>query len=115
MYPSEDPNSTVFDPRLLHWITTFYSVAVVQSGLTTGLMAFRIWQTDRRSAGYRTNKQGGLMPIVRILIESASIQFIVEVILLALYCANYTAQYLLLELVTPLVVRTSMDHGDVSH
>ena len=78
-------------------------------------MAFRIWQTDRRSAGYRTNKQGGLMPIVRILIESASIQFIVEVILLALYCANYTAQYLLLELVTPLVVRTSMDHGDVSH
>ena len=104
LYPSEDPNSTVFDPRLLHWITTFYSIAVVQSGLTTGLMAFRIWQTDRRSASYRTNKEGNLMPILRILIESASIQFMVEVILLSLYAANYSAQYLLLELVTPLVV-----------
>lgn len=68
-------------------------------------MAFRIWQTDKRSAGYRTNRQGNLMPILRILIESASIQFITEVVLLALYCANYNAQYLLLELVTPLVVR----------
>ena len=47
------------------------------------------------------------MPILRILIESASIQFIAEVILLALYSANYNAQYLLLELVTPLVVRVS--------
>jgi len=103
LYPTENPNSTVFDPRLLHWITTFYSVAVVQSGLTTGLMAWRIWQTERRSASYRTNKEGTLMPIIRILIESASIQFVVEVILLALYCANYSAQYLLLELVTPLV------------
>ena len=104
MYPSEDPNSTVFDPRLLHWITTFYAISVVQSGLTTGLMAFRIWQTDKRSASYRTNREGNLMPILRILIESASIQFMAEIILLSLYCANYNAQYLLLELVTPLVV-----------
>lgn len=103
LYPTEDPNSTVFDPRLLHWITTFYAISVVQSGLTTGLMAFRIWQTDRRSIQFRTNREGNLMPILRILIESASIQFITEVILLSLYCAGYNAQYLLLELVTPLV------------
>ena len=44
------------------------------------------------------------MPIVRILIESASLQFFVEVLLLALYAANYNAQYILLEIVTPLVV-----------
>jgi len=103
LYPQENANSTVFDPRLTHWIVTFYSVSVVQSGLTTGLMAFRIWQTNKRSASYRTNNSGNLMPILRILIESASIQFIAEVILLSLYSANYNAQYLLLELVTPLV------------
>ena len=111
LYPSEDPNSTVFDPRLLHWITTFYAISVVQSGLTTGLMAFRIWQTDKRSASYRTNREGNLMPIFRILIESASIQFMAEIILLALYCANYNAQYLLLELVTPLVVRPARNYA----
>ncbi|KAJ3551279.1 hypothetical protein NM688_g4795 [Phlebia brevispora] len=103
LYPSEKSSQTVFDPRLTHWITTFYSISVVQSGMTTSLMAFRIWQTDRRSAAYRTNKEGNLMPIFRILVESASIQFVVEVILLSLYCANFTAQYLLLEMVTPLV------------
>jgi len=103
LYPTENANASVFDPRLLHWITTFYAISVVQSGLTTGLMAFRIWQTDKKSVKYRTNQEGNLMPILRILIESASIQFMAEVILLSLYCANYNAQYLLLELVTPLV------------
>lgn len=103
LYPTEDPNSTVFDPRLQHWITTFYSISVVQSGMTTSLMAFRIWQTDRRSAKYRTNKEGNLMPILRILVESAAAQFVTEIILLALYAANYNAQYLLLEPVTPMV------------
>ncbi|PSS37990.1 hypothetical protein PHLCEN_2v173 [Hermanssonia centrifuga] len=103
LYPSENSNSSVFDPRLLHWITTFYAISVVQSGITTFLMAFRIWQTDKRSATYRTNKEGNLMPILRILVESAFAQFAVEVILLSLYAANYNAQYLLLELVTPLV------------
>ncbi|KAI0341499.1 hypothetical protein BDW22DRAFT_1359087 [Trametopsis cervina] len=103
LYPTEDPNSTVFDPRLMSWIRTFYAISVVQSGLTTGLMAYRIWQTDKRSASYRTNSSGNLMPILRILIESASIQFVAEVILLSLYSANYNAQYMLLELITPLV------------
>ncbi|KAI0700190.1 hypothetical protein BC835DRAFT_1412211 [Cytidiella melzeri] len=103
LYPTEDPNSTVFDPRLTQWIRTFYAISVVQSGLTTGLMAYRIWQTDKRSATYRTNRESNLMPILRILIESASIQFIAEVILLSLYSANYNAQYMLLELITPLV------------
>ncbi|CAL1701652.1 unnamed protein product [Somion occarium] len=102
LYPSQVAGSTVFDPRLARWITIFYAVAVVQSAMTTGLMAYRIWHTDRRSSAYRT-ASGNLMPILRILIESASLQFIVEAILLALYCANYNAQYILLEIVTPLV------------
>lgn len=102
LYPTEDPNSTVFDPRLMNWITTFYAVTVVQGGLTTGLMGYRIWQADRKTASIRTGRSN-LMPILRILIESASIQFMAEVILLSLYSANYNAQYLVLESVTPLV------------
>lgn len=102
LYPTVNPQDTVFNPRLTHWITTFYSIAVVQSAITTGLMAYRIWATDRRSASYRT-ASSNLLPIVRILIESASLQFLVEVLLLSLYSANLNAQYILLEIVTPLV------------
>ncbi len=66
-------------------------------------MAYKIWATDRLSASFRTQKSN-LLPIVRILIESAALQLIVEILLLALYAANYNAQYILLEIVTPLVV-----------
>lgn len=87
----------------MKWITTFYAATVIQGALTTGLMGYRIWEADRKTVSIRMGRSK-LMPIVRILIESASIQFIAEVILLVLYSANYNAQYLVLESVTPLVV-----------
>ena len=106
LYPTEKADASIFDPRLLAWISTFYAVTFTQSLLTTSLMAYRIWQTDRRSAKYRTG-EGNLLPLMRILVESAALQLLVELLLLALYAANINAQYILLELVTPLVVRVS--------
>lgn len=103
-------SDTVFDPRLANWITTFYSIAVVQSAITTGLMAYRIWNAEKRMAKYRTS-QSNLRPVLWILVESASLQFFVELVLLALYAANYNCQYLMLEPVTPLVVSSDQ----VSH
>ncbi|PSR78629.1 hypothetical protein PHLCEN_2v7376 [Hermanssonia centrifuga] len=105
LYPSEVTGASIFDPRLLAWITAFYAVSFTQSLLTTGLMAFRIWNADRRTAKYRTTK-GNLLPVLRILIESAAMQLAVEFVLLILYVANVNAQYILLELVTPLVAIT---------
>jgi len=102
LYNTVDPTATVFNPVLTQWIKTFYAVAVVQSTLTTGLMAYRIWSTDRRTAHYRT-AASTLMPVLKILVESASLLFVVEVLLLSLYLANYNAQYILLEIVTPIV------------
>lgn len=105
LYPSIHPGQTVFDPRLTHWISTFYAVAVVQSTLTTGCMAYKIWKTDRQSAAFRA-QESHLLPVVRILVESAALQLFVEILLVSLYAADYNAQYILLEIVTPLVVRT---------
>ena len=68
-------------------------------------MAFKLWQMDRLTAGVRMAR-GNLLPVLRILVESASLQFVVETILLGLYAANNNAQYILLEIVTPLVVST---------
>lgn len=95
-------SQTVFDPRLTHWISTFYAVAVVQSTLTTGCMAYKIWKTDREAAAFRA-QESSLLPIVRILVESAALQLFVEILLVSLYAADYNAQYILLEIVTPLV------------
>ena len=57
-----------------------------------------------RSAKYKTEKTNFLLPIVRILIESAALQLFVEILLLALYSQKVDAQDILLELVTPAVV-----------
>ncbi|CAL1712314.1 unnamed protein product [Somion occarium] len=102
LYPSVGPEDTVFATRVQPWTQTFYSVAIVQSALITGLMAFRVWQVERRSAKYRTS-EGKLMPIIRLLMESAALLLVVEVILLGMYTANYNAQYILLELVAAIV------------
>ncbi|TCD64984.1 hypothetical protein EIP91_003350 [Steccherinum ochraceum] len=102
LYITVDPTASVFSPVLTQWIKTFYSIAVVQSTLTTGLMAYRIWATDRRTAHYRT-AASTLLPVLKILLESASLLLVTEILLLSLYLANYNAQYILLEIVTPLV------------
>ncbi|KAF4568386.1 hypothetical protein AB1N83_013072 [Pleurotus pulmonarius] len=96
-----DPTVSVFTDRLNAWIQAFYSIAVVQNIITTSLMAFRIWRTSARSAQYKTGSY--LLPVARILIESAALQLVVEILLLALYSRAVNAQYILLELVTPTV------------
>ncbi|KAG5220570.1 vacuolar triacylglycerol lipase [Salix suchowensis] len=101
LFVQVDPTQSVFTNRLNSWIQAFYSIAVVQNVITTGLMAFRIWRTSMKSAKYKT--ENALLPIVRILIESAALQLLVEILLLALYSRSVNAQYILLELVTPTV------------
>ncbi|KAJ7044837.1 hypothetical protein C8F04DRAFT_1174595 [Mycena alexandri] len=94
--------STVFDISLDVWIKTFFTIAVAQNIITTGLMAWRIAATDRKASSYRTG-QGNLIPILRILVESAALYLTAELILLILYVANNNAQFILLESITPIV------------
>ena len=81
---------------------------------------YRIWQAERRTATYRTG-QSPLRPLLWILLESAALLVVVEVVLLALYSAGLSCQYLLLEPVTPIVVRdfdtylSAMTFVDISH
>lgn len=105
LYRTIDATASIFDPVLLHWISAFYATSFVQSFLTTFLMAYRIGMADRKTAKYRTSS-GSLMPVLRILVESAAFQLVIEFIVLILYACNHNTQYILLETITPSVVRT---------
>ncbi|KAJ7167683.1 hypothetical protein C8R46DRAFT_1218609 [Mycena filopes] len=94
--------STVFDSSLDAWVKTFYALAVAQNIITTSLMAWRIAATERQSSAYRLG-QGNLMPILRILVESAALYLVAEMILLILYASNNNAQFIALESITPIV------------
>jgi hypothetical protein len=105
---------SVFATQLTAWVRAFYSIAVIQNVMTTGLMAWRIYTTHKRTSGYKTSASMSAVGVLRILIESAALQLIAEVILLILYCVNDGAQFILLEAITPLVVSASVAHFDMS-
>ncbi|KAJ6536754.1 hypothetical protein DFH09DRAFT_1324499 [Mycena vulgaris] len=92
--------STVFDGSLDAWVKTFYSLAVAQNIITTALMAWRIAAAEQQASSYRTGK---LTPILRILVESAALYLVAELILLILYASDNNAQFIALEAITPIV------------
>ncbi|KAF7367306.1 hypothetical protein MSAN_00792700 [Mycena sanguinolenta] len=96
------PDSTVFNSALDAWIKTFFAIAVAQNVITTTLMAWRIADAEKQSSAYRTSKSN-LIPILRILVESAALYLTAEIILLILYVANSNAQYIVLEAITPII------------
>lgn len=108
------PLATADTPQTLptDWsIKAFYSFAVAQNIITTGLMAFRIWRTSSESAKYY-KIENTLLPIIRVLIESAALQLIVETLTLGLYAGGLNAVLLPQGLVTPIVVSPLVNHHD---
>ncbi|KAF7328514.1 hypothetical protein MVEN_02538700 [Mycena venus] len=101
LFPRESPDATIFDPRLGTFITLSYAVAVIQNVITTSLMSWRLWQGERRIGAHRMG-ESTLIPILRILVESAALYLLVEILLLAAYARNYNVQYIILETVTPI-------------
>ncbi|KAJ6450100.1 hypothetical protein C8R45DRAFT_121674 [Mycena sanguinolenta] len=95
-------NASIFDPRLTIWITVFYSMAVAQNLITTGLMSLRLWQRERESSRFRLGG-GVFVPVLRILVGSAALYLFVEIPLLSLYAMEHNSQYILLEAMTPTI------------
>lgn len=103
-----ESDGIVPDPRVVSWITTFYSVAVVQNTITTALMAYRLWRTEKESASYRVGR-GNFLPVMRILVESAALYLTAEIILLVIYRTESPSYvgYITLDAITPIVVSFS--------
>ncbi|KAJ8496890.1 hypothetical protein ONZ45_g12283 [Pleurotus djamor] len=103
----QDPNQVGENPTADPLIQAVLSIAVVLNVITTGLMAYRIWKTSEKTAKYKLeSKLLPRVPILRIIVESAAVQLILEVFLLALFSAGVNEQYLVLEMVTPVVAIT---------
>jgi len=70
----------------------------MQSCLTTGLIAFRIWRQYRLSREAGLNELGsslGLLTVIRIVVESTMVFTVQQVVLCILYYFNSPAQWAL--------------------
>ncbi|KAJ4490604.1 hypothetical protein J3R30DRAFT_111998 [Lentinula aciculospora] len=102
LYSTVSPTNNIFDPRLTTWIKIFFPLTVALNIITTSLMSYRIWYTHRQSSLYsRGNSQ--LMSVMRILVESATLQLLIEILLLALYSSDINAQYIVIESIASVV------------
>jgi len=91
---------TIFSPSLVHWMDTIYAIAFVQNTMTTGLIAYRIWHQGAKSQGLVSSKLS-LIPLVRIIVESAAIYVLNVLILIILYALNSNGQFVAQEAIVP--------------
>lgn len=98
------PGTTMDESSLDVWIKIFYVLAVAQNIITTALMGWRIAAADNQVATYRLGR-GNLIPVLRILVESAALYLTAQIILLVLYLCDKNAQFIALEAITPIIVR----------
>ncbi|TFK21668.1 hypothetical protein FA15DRAFT_707020 [Coprinopsis marcescibilis] len=91
-----------FDPSLISvdQVAPFYSLVfpinIGKSTITTGLITHHIYQQHRASRAVGLNSNGGiaLVQIMRIIIESAAVYAIQQIILLVLFFLKHPAQVL---------------------
>lgn len=79
---------------------TIYATAFTQNTMTTGLIAYKIWQQDRLSKGLVSHSLS-LVPLIRIVVESASIYVLNVLILIILYEVESNGQYVAQEVIVP--------------
>ncbi|KAK1234860.1 hypothetical protein PQX77_001954 [Marasmius sp. AFHP31] len=100
------PLGTIFGPALVHWMNTIYATAFAQNALTTGLIAYRIWKQEKasRRAGIRSQgSQSSLIPVARIVVESAAAYMALLLCLIVLYALDHNGQFVMQEASPPAV------------
>ncbi|KZT55526.1 hypothetical protein CALCODRAFT_351062 [Calocera cornea HHB12733] len=102
LFVKNKDDNTIFDGDLYGWIVSFYTLALVQNLITTTLIAYAIWRSDRTITAFRAAGRS-LMPIVGIVMESAALYVAAQIALLVLYVLDCNAQYIALEMITPTV------------
>lgn len=101
---SHTPSGDIFHPAIWDWIAVFYALALGQNTITTGLMAFRLWLVDRRSMAYNVG-QSHFYSTMLLLVESAALYFVLQVVILASFLTKSNIQLIILGSIPPIVVR----------
>lgn len=94
----------MFSPRLIHWMNTIYSLAFTQNFMTTGLITYRIWSQHHATAHIEAlTSTSALVPVIRIIVESAMIYVLEVLLLIIFYASDSNGQYVVQEAIVPTV------------
>ncbi|KAJ6548752.1 hypothetical protein B0H19DRAFT_1031957 [Mycena capillaripes] len=85
----------IFDPAVWDWIAVFYSLALGQNTITTGLMTFRLWLVDRRSKAYNVGRSQ-FFSAMTLLVESVMLYFALQIVVLVAFLTKSNLELVLL-------------------
>ncbi|KAG2142380.1 hypothetical protein DEU56DRAFT_911083 [Suillus clintonianus] len=84
------------------WVAAFFASTMATNGLSSGLLAYRIWMIEKKISVTRATK-GNLMPIVRVLLDAAVLYTVVLFIALICYLLSNNGEEPALEMITPII------------
>ncbi|KAG1896574.1 uncharacterized protein F5891DRAFT_1192923 [Suillus fuscotomentosus] len=85
------------------WITTFYAMTLGSNLSASGLLAYRIWRMECDVSALRATKSSSMMPIVRVLADSAILYSVTLLSALICFVEANNGQYVVVDMITPII------------
>jgi len=95
------PGSVVFESVLAPWITSAWSMTLGTTLFCTGLIAFKIWQSQQLLKQVRMRST--LTPIMVIIIESGAVYSAAMISIIAAYASGNNSQYIIVDFLPSLI------------
>jgi len=94
-------SSVVFTSKLAPWIASTLAITLATNVTCTGLIAYRIWLSQRATRDFRVHSP--LMPVMITMIESGVLYSAAALSCLVAYASGSNGQYAALDVLTPVI------------
>ncbi|KAG2129193.1 uncharacterized protein EDB93DRAFT_1267015 [Suillus bovinus] len=85
-----------------HWVNAFYASTIATNLSSSALLAYRVWMIERDVSTMRSRKNT-MMPIVRVLVDSAILYSMALLTALIIYTRSNNGQLVIQEMLTPII------------
>ncbi|KAI9567152.1 hypothetical protein HD554DRAFT_2322831 [Boletus coccyginus] len=101
LQPTNDTN--VFAGETGQWIKAFYASTLTANLLSSGLLAYRIWTTERNVASVRVSAKSTMTPVLRIVIDAVLLYSATLFTALICFANANNGLYVVLDMTTPII------------
>jgi len=91
------------DFPLSNSVLVFQIIAVIQPVLTSGLIVFCLWKSEKNVSAYRVGTVSSTLPVVKMVTESAAIYVAALLVLVILYGLSNPGFLVVSEMMSPIV------------
>lgn len=98
---SQAPSNNVFANQTRHLVAAFMTLTLATNLLSSGLLAYRIWMSERRVSGIRATK--GKMPLLRVFVDAAILYSAVLCSSLICFALSNNGLYVMADLNVPII------------